>query len=264
MAGAGGSRTVRRRDARAARLGRCPAGCSPPDEVREQVADGRARAQTGPSRSISSATACQATVDDSAWRALLQPYYEEFGVDARQRRCDAPAVRRGEMCDVVEETEAARSSASTSACLESALLERVKAAGAVVIGNATTSRKRVWLEQRGVDAIIAQGFEAGGHTGRFLGSDPAEALGLFALLPQVADAVRGTGHCRRRDRRRTRHRRGAARSARAPSSSAPPISTRRKRRSATCHRGQAQRRPNVVHQPDDRRARARPARPPHR
>ena len=38
--------------------------------------------------------------------------------------------------------------------------------------------------------IIAQGFEAGGHTGRFLGSDPAEAMGLFALLPQVVDAVR--------------------------------------------------------------------------
>ena len=45
----------------------------------------------------------------------------------------------------------------------------------------------LWLESRGVDAIIAQGFEAGGHTGRFLESDPAEAMGLFALLPQVVD-----------------------------------------------------------------------------
>jgi nitronate monooxygenase len=65
----------------------------------------------------------------------------------------------------------------------------VKATGAVVIGNATTVEEARWLEQRGAEAIIAQGFEAGGHTGRFLGSDPAEALGLFALLPQVADAV---------------------------------------------------------------------------
>src|SRR6185312_12707367 len=48
-----------------------------------------------------------------------------------------------------------------------------------------------WLEARGADAIIAQGFEAGGHTGRFLGGDPAEALGLFALLPQIVDAVSG-------------------------------------------------------------------------
>jgi nitronate monooxygenase len=72
---------------------------------------------------------------------------------------------------------------------EARLFDRVKQTGAVVVGNATTLDEALWLEQRGVDAIIAQGFEAGGHTGRFLGSDPAEALGLFALLPQIADAV---------------------------------------------------------------------------
>jgi nitronate monooxygenase len=69
------------------------------------------------------------------------------------------------------------------------LLGRAKATGAIIVGNATTVEEARWLEERGVDAVIAQGFEAGGHTGRFLGSDPAEALGLFALLPQVADAV---------------------------------------------------------------------------
>jgi nitronate monooxygenase len=72
---------------------------------------------------------------------------------------------------------------------ETTLLDRVKKSGAVVFGNATTVEEARWLEARGVDGIIAQGFEAGGHTGRFLGSDPAEALGLFALLPQIADAV---------------------------------------------------------------------------
>jgi nitronate monooxygenase len=69
------------------------------------------------------------------------------------------------------------------------LVQRVKAAGAIVIGNATTVEEARWLEERGANGIIAQGFEAGGHTGRFLGSDPADALGLFALLPRVADAV---------------------------------------------------------------------------
>src|SRR5438105_12982757 len=69
------------------------------------------------------------------------------------------------------------------------LVDRVKATGGLVLGNATTSEEARWLERRGVDVIIAQGFEAGGHTGRFLGSDPAEAIGLFALLPQVVDAV---------------------------------------------------------------------------
>ena len=65
----------------------------------------------------------------------------------------------------------------------------MKAAGAIVVGNATTVEEARWLAQRGVDAIIAQGFEAGGHTGRFLGSDPAQAIGLFALVPLIADAV---------------------------------------------------------------------------
>jgi nitronate monooxygenase len=46
------------------------------------------------------------------------------------------------------------------------------------------------LEQRGVDAIIAQGTEAGGHRGTFTGIDLGMQPGLFALLPQVVDAVR--------------------------------------------------------------------------
>jgi nitronate monooxygenase len=46
-----------------------------------------------------------------------------------------------------------------------------------------------WLAARGVDAVIAQGWEAGGHAGRFLGADPAEQMGLFALVPQLVDAV---------------------------------------------------------------------------
>jgi nitronate monooxygenase len=73
---------------------------------------------------------------------------------------------------------------------EPPLLDRVKAMGPTILSSATTVEEALWLEDRGVDAIIAQGFEAGGHTGRFLGSDPAEAMALFALLPQIADAVR--------------------------------------------------------------------------
>jgi nitronate monooxygenase len=64
----------------------------------------------------------------------------------------------------------------------------VKGTGAIVIGNATTVEEARWLEQRGADAIIAQGFEAGGHTGRFLDRG-SEAIGLFALVPRIVDAV---------------------------------------------------------------------------
>lgn len=70
------------------------------------------------------------------------------------------------------------------------LIDRVKAAGAMVISSATTVDEAVWLEAHGCDAIIAQGFEAGGHRGMFLSDDLSSQIGTMALVPQVIDAVR--------------------------------------------------------------------------
>jgi nitronate monooxygenase len=70
------------------------------------------------------------------------------------------------------------------------VLEAIKGAGIFVISSATTVAEAKMLEQRGVDAVIAQGIEAGGHRGTFTGVDMSMQPGLFALLPQVVDAVR--------------------------------------------------------------------------
>lgn len=70
------------------------------------------------------------------------------------------------------------------------LLARVKSWGSVVLSSATTVQEALWLESQGVDAIIAQGLEAGGHRGMFLSSDLTTQVGTFALLPQVVQAVR--------------------------------------------------------------------------
>src|SRR5579863_4862413 len=72
---------------------------------------------------------------------------------------------------------------------DGALLARVKAAGAKIYSSATTVAEARWLEAHGVDAVIAQGAEAGGHRGMFLSEDIADQPGLVALLPQVVDAV---------------------------------------------------------------------------
>jgi nitronate monooxygenase len=72
---------------------------------------------------------------------------------------------------------------------EPALLARVKAAGAIVLSSATTVAEARWLADRGVDAIIAQGAEAGGHRGMFLTADISAQPGTFALVPQIVDAV---------------------------------------------------------------------------
>jgi NAD(P)H-dependent flavin oxidoreductase YrpB (nitropropane dioxygenase family) len=70
------------------------------------------------------------------------------------------------------------------------LLDRLKATKARVIGSATTVREAQWLEAHGCDAVIAMGLEAGGHRGNFLSDDMARQVGTFALVPQIADAVK--------------------------------------------------------------------------
>ena len=167
-------------------LGSLPCAMLSPDQVRAQVAEVRGRA-SGPLNLNFFCHEMPAKADDSPWRALLRPYYDEFGVEPG----NGGALRLPfdpEMCAVVEALRPEVVSFHFG-LPDEALLARVKATGVVVIGNATSVEEARWLEDRGADAIIAQGFEAGGHTGRFLSADSAEAIGLFALLPQVVDAV---------------------------------------------------------------------------
>jgi nitronate monooxygenase len=69
------------------------------------------------------------------------------------------------------------------------VVQAIKGAGIFVISSATTVAEARTLEQCGVDAVIAQGTEAGGHRGTFTGVDTSMQPGLLALLPQVVDAV---------------------------------------------------------------------------
>jgi len=167
-------------------LGSLPCGMLSPEEMQAQVAEVRAAGE-GPINLNFFCHSMPEAADDTAWRALLAPYYAEYGVEAG----NGGAMRLpfdAAMCAAVEAVRP--EVVSFHFGLPAApLLARVKASGAIVLGNGTSVEEARWLEARGADAIIAQGFEAGGHTGRFLGGDPAEALGLFALVPQVADAV---------------------------------------------------------------------------
>jgi nitronate monooxygenase len=101
---------------------------------------------------------------------------------------------------------------------EDALLKRVKAAGCIVLSSATIVKEAIWLEEHGADVIIAQGAEAGGHRGMFLTENIAEQPGLFALVPQVVDAVKvpviAAGGIAGVSQRRSRWARPASRSAR--------------------------------------------------
>ena len=132
-------------------------------------------------------------VDDErerAWRAALAPYFEEFGLDVEDIP-DGPGRLpfSAEAADVLEEF--APPVVSFHFGLPSAdLVARVKTWGAKVLSSATTVAEAEWLEARGVDAIIAQGLEAGGHRGMFLSSELTLHSGTMALVPQIVTAVR--------------------------------------------------------------------------
>jgi nitronate monooxygenase len=124
-----------------------------------------------------------------AWQTLLKPYYLELGLDPETPL--GPPSRKPfdtESCAIVEEFKPQIVSFHFGLPAKQ-LLDRVKATRARVIGSATTVREALWLETNGCDAIIAMGFEAGGHRGNFLSDDMARQVGTFALVPQIVDAV---------------------------------------------------------------------------
>jgi nitronate monooxygenase len=137
-----------------------------------------------------------AVVDDAreqTWRAALKPYYDELGIDSSNIPAGAGrAPFTHEAADVIEAFKPAVVSFHFG--LPAAdLLSRVKSwqsFGCKIISSATTVEEALWLEAQGVDAVIAQGLEAGGHRGHFLDHDVTLQLGTFALLPKIVQAVK--------------------------------------------------------------------------
>ncbi len=125
---------------------------------------------------------------DAAWRQRLGPYYAEFGLEPSAGPAPAQMPFDAAMCEIVEDLAPKVVSFHFGLPADD-LLQRVKQTGATVISSATTVAEAAWLEDHGCDAIIAQGYEAGGHRGMFLTEDINAQPGLIALLPQVVDKV---------------------------------------------------------------------------
>ena len=126
---------------------------------------------------------------ETAWRAALAPYYAEFGLSEADI---APGMGRAPFSDAVADiVEPFRPAVvSFHFGLPSAdLLARAKSWGSLILASATTVSEAEWLQAHGVDAIIAQGSEAGGHRGMFLSDDLSTQIGTMALLPQIVAAV---------------------------------------------------------------------------
>lgn len=127
---------------------------------------------------------------EAAWRAVLAPYYKEFGIDAETIPSGPGRVPfSSAAADVLDEFRPAVVSFHFG-LPSAASVQRVKAWGAKILSSATTVEEALWLEAHGVDAIIAQGLEAGGHRGIFLSEDLSTQVGTFALLPQIIQKVK--------------------------------------------------------------------------
>jgi nitronate monooxygenase len=172
-------------------LGSMPCAMLGPDQIRKEL------------QAITSATSMPYNVNffvhqepqadparEAAWRKLLASYFAEYGIDPssiqagpqRQPFNDAAA-------DVLEEFKPPIVSFHFGLPTD-ALMKRVKSWGSKILSSATTVDEARYLEAHGVDAIIAQGYEAGGHRGMFLTEDLNAQPGTSSLVQQIVRAVR--------------------------------------------------------------------------
>lgn len=125
-----------------------------------------------------------------AWRDAFAMYYREFDLEPPELPATASRMPFNDaMASLVEEFRPAVVSFHFG-LPEPLLLERVRKTGARILSSATTLDEALWLERQGVDAIIAQGYEAGGHRGMFLTEDLDTQTGTLALVSQIVKAVR--------------------------------------------------------------------------
>ena len=128
-------------------------------------------------------------VREAAWRRALLPYYEELGLDPE---AIAPASGRTPFSRETAEQLARIKPPVVSfhfGLPETKLLAPVRAWGARIMASATTVEEALWLEARGVDVIIAQGTEAGGHRGHFLSEDLGIQSRTRALVTDIIARV---------------------------------------------------------------------------
>jgi len=172
-------------------LGSLPCAMLSAEKAREQVNIIRQRV----SAPVNMNFFCHQPVDadparEAQWKQRLAPYYQELGLDpAAPVNAANRAPFDAAMCEVIEELKPEVVSFHFG-LPQPALLQRIKAAGCIVMSSATIVKEAIWLEENGADIVIAQGAEAGGHRGMFLTDNIAEQPGTFALVPQVVDAVK--------------------------------------------------------------------------
>lgn len=176
---------------RAGGLGSLPCAMLNSDNIRQEIA----AIQSQTSKPFNVNFFCHTPPKPDAgkeihWRELLAPFYRELKVDPPPIGSSTGRFPFNEQAvDVLEEMKPAVVSFHFGLPAPE-LLAGVKGMGAKILSSATTVAEALWLEARGVDAIIAQGIEAGGHRGSFLSDDLSLQMATFTLVPQVVARVK--------------------------------------------------------------------------
>lgn len=127
--------------------------------------------------------------DVAAAAAALRPLFAEVGVTPPDTLPSRYLPDAAEQWAAVMEARPAAVSV-VYGVPSAAMVAHAREREIAVLGTATTVAEAVALEAAGVDAIVATGFEAAGHRVSFLRAPEDSLVGTFALVPQVADAVR--------------------------------------------------------------------------
>ncbi len=187
---AGGATTTRLVAAvsEAGGLGTLGAAYMSPDAIRGAVAEVRSHTDRPFAVNLFVPEDFDASLyDPREINAPLTRYREELGIEAPEEVGDFVQPFEDQLAVVLEEKVPVFS--FTFGIPEETQISALKEAGTVLIGTATTAREGLVLEERGVDAVVGQGSEAGGHRGTFIGDFESALVGTMALVPQLADSL---------------------------------------------------------------------------
>jgi nitronate monooxygenase len=122
-------------------------------------------------------------------RERLKPFYSEVGLSEMPRDVSKPLLTfTEERLELLLDIKPPLVSFHFG-LPESNAIESLKKVGCRILCSATTTAEAIALEQSGVDIVVAQGWEAGGHRGSFDVNHEDHGVGTMALVPQIVDAV---------------------------------------------------------------------------
>lgn len=124
------------------------------------------------------------------WQKRLKPYFSELGLEIDDLHQSANRMPfNQDVADAIEPFKPEFISFHFG-LPNNELLARIKRWGTKVVSSATTVEEALWLESNGVDGIIAQGLEAGGHRGMFLSDNLSTQTGMSSLVPRITSKVK--------------------------------------------------------------------------